>query len=172
MDKQVKCPRCGTINRITDINLQDCQAAGCPQSLVGQPAYIATPTAPETEPHPVISDEPSTHQAGQAECDSAFRLRWAWGHLTPLKDKLVVGRDMTGDETLRIYLEANHINVSRRHAVFELREGVVYVEDLKSLNGTYLGDRRVPHGEPTPLKPGDRVSLARQPAVEVEIVHG
>jgi len=46
-------------------------------------------------------------------------------------------------------------SVSRRHAVLHVSEERVLVEDLKSKNGTYLGDARV-HA-PTPLADGDRV---------------
>lgn len=47
--------------------------------------------------------------------------------------------------------------VSRRHARFESNNGVVYVEDLKSSNGTFLNGRRVT--EAIELREGDEVDV-------------
>lgn len=48
-------------------------------------------------------------------------------------------------------------NVSKRHARFFVREGQLFVTDLKSTNGTYLNRARI--NEPRPVKPGDRVYI-------------
>jgi pSer/pThr/pTyr-binding forkhead associated (FHA) protein len=47
--------------------------------------------------------------------------------------------------------------VSRRHARFESRDGVVYVDDLKSSNGTFLNGRRVT--EAIEVRTGDMVDV-------------
>jgi hypothetical protein len=47
--------------------------------------------------------------------------------------------------------------VSRRHARFESREGVVYVEDLGSSNGTFLNGRRV--HEAIEVRRGDEIDV-------------
>lgn len=47
--------------------------------------------------------------------------------------------------------------VSRRHARFETRNGVVYVDDLKSSNGTFLNGRRVT--EAIEVRQGDEVDV-------------
>lgn len=48
--------------------------------------------------------------------------------------------------------------VSRKHAkVFE-KDGVFYIQDLGSINGTYVNDKRVL--DPVPLKPGDRIKIS------------
>jgi hypothetical protein len=47
--------------------------------------------------------------------------------------------------------------VSRRHARFESRNGVVYVDDLKSRNGTFLNGRRVT--EAIEVREGDAVDV-------------
>jgi hypothetical protein len=47
--------------------------------------------------------------------------------------------------------------VSRRHCLFSLRDGRAWVEDLGSLNGTFLN--REPIHEPRPLAEGDRLDL-------------
>jgi len=47
--------------------------------------------------------------------------------------------------------------VSRRHARFESHEGFVYVEDLKSSNGTFLNGRRVT--EAIEVRQGDEIDV-------------
>jgi pSer/pThr/pTyr-binding forkhead associated (FHA) protein len=47
--------------------------------------------------------------------------------------------------------------VSRRHARFESHEGFVYVEDLKSSNGTFLNGRRIT--EAIEIRQGDEIDL-------------
>ena len=47
--------------------------------------------------------------------------------------------------------------VSRRHARFESHNGVVYVEDLKSRNGTFLNGRRV--SEAIEIREGDEIDV-------------
>lgn len=47
--------------------------------------------------------------------------------------------------------------VSRRHARFESRNGVIYINDLKSSNGTFLNGRRVT--EAIEVREGDAVDV-------------
>jgi hypothetical protein len=47
--------------------------------------------------------------------------------------------------------------VSRRHVRFEAQNGVVYIEDLKSSNGTFLNGRRL--AEPLEIRPGDEIDV-------------
>ena len=51
--------------------------------------------------------------------------------------------------------------VSRRHARITLREGQVFVEDLNSLNGTFLNATRLVPDLPYPLKDGDQIQLGK-----------
>ena len=64
---------------------------------------------------------------------------------------LVVGRDAPA------HIRPRSRRLSRRHARFSLVDGVVYVEDLGSTNGTWIGDRPV-RGQ-VPLAPGVEVRL-------------
>jgi two-component system, cell cycle response regulator len=66
-------------------------------------------------------------------------------------DELTIGRDVKN--TVVVDLD----NVSRRHAKITLREGMHFVVDLESTNGTYLNDREVL--EETPLRSGDYVKV-------------
>lgn len=49
------------------------------------------------------------------------------------------------------------VTVSRRHVVIDHRDGVHVLEDVGSLNGTYLNRRRI--DSPTPLENGDEVQI-------------
>jgi pSer/pThr/pTyr-binding forkhead associated (FHA) protein len=50
------------------------------------------------------------------------------------------------------------ITVSRRHAVFERREGGYVLRDVGSLNGTYVNRERV---DERPLRSGDELQIGR-----------
>lgn len=52
--------------------------------------------------------------------------------------------------------------ISRKHAKIISKNGQFFLEDLGSLNGSYInrGDRLTP-GEPQPLKDGDEVILGK-----------
>lgn len=52
-----------------------------------------------------------------------------------------------------------HAFVSVRHARIRLRHGVFTLWDLRSANGTYVNDNRVPAGQPVELRPGDVVRV-------------
>jgi len=58
-----------------------------------------------------------------------------------------IGRLEENDVALRL-----DGRVSRRHARLRLVEGELYLEDLKSRNGTYIGDRRI---EMSRIEPGE-----------------
>ncbi|MBV8344115.1 MAG: FHA domain-containing protein [Candidatus Eremiobacteraeota bacterium] len=64
---------------------------------------------------------------------------------------LELGRDKGTEIVLR------DPEVSRRHARFESQDGVVFVEDLKSSNGTYLNGRRVT--EAIEVRQGDEIDV-------------
>lgn len=47
--------------------------------------------------------------------------------------------------------------VSRRHARFDVVDGIVYVRDLGSVNGTYLNGKRIT--EAVEVRPGDDIDV-------------
>ncbi len=58
---------------------------------------------------------------------------------------------------------------SRQHAVVTFEKGVVAVEDLNSLNGTWVNGTRVAAGQRRPLQPGDIVQIG---TVQMKFVLG
>ena len=75
--------------------------------------------------------------------------------------RLIIGR--RGD---LCQLPLSHDSVSRQHAVLVEQNGKLYIEDRNSGNGTKVNGREVSvGGTPTPLHPGDRLTLG-----EVELL--
>jgi serine phosphatase RsbU (regulator of sigma subunit) len=69
-----------------------------------------------------------------------------------LRDKLsILGRDPSCD----VRVAANH--VSRRHAIILEGQGIYYVEDLESVNGTYVNGQRLT--QRTRLNHGDKLGF-------------
>ena len=63
-----------------------------------------------------------------------------------------IGRDGSAEITVRDH------EVSRKHAEFQIENGLAYVVDLGSSNGTWVNGQRVERHE---LKTGDRVQIGR-----------
>jgi hypothetical protein len=102
-------------------------------------------------------------ELGTSEAPSAvLYLRHAEGRLA-VSAGGVVGRGAIGQKEL-----AKYVDISRLHARFEKREGVWYVEDLGSMNGTYLNGQRI--SGPQALRSGDRLRLGLKVEFIVEIV--
>jgi predicted component of type VI protein secretion system len=72
------------------------------------------------------------------------------GQRFELEGELVVGRE---DAAITL----DDPEVSRRHAVVRVREAGVEIEDLSSLNGTFVNGRRI--AAPTALARGDRIEV-------------
>jgi serine/threonine protein kinase len=80
----------------------------------------------------------------------------------PDKEKLVLGRTR-GNVTVDIDLEpyqASKFGVSRRHALLTKRGKSWWLEDLHSLNGTFVNDVEIKEGHPVALKDGDIVRFS------------
>jgi len=83
----------------------------------------------------------------------------------PLSKEVIIGRldveravfpdvDLTNEQGIEKGL-------SRRHARISRREGQVFLEDLHSLNGSFLNKTRLVPDLPYPLKDGDQVQLGK-----------
>ncbi|MEM6283727.1 MAG: FHA domain-containing protein [Chloroflexota bacterium] len=80
-------------------------------------------------------------------------------------DPFVIGREETAklnneDLNLTPYNAADR-GVSRRHAQVYFLNGKVYIEDLKSSNGTFLNGDELEPGKPYQLRDGDELMLGR-----------
>ena len=135
----------------------------------------------DLDQHPVHQTIPATDRADHQPTSPA---------LPAVKPKLVVlrgmkigaeyplyeGRNVLGrfaDKPVDIDLvsqeSVEQIWCSRQHAVVLFEKGNVSIEDLNSLNGTWLNGARVHAGQSRPVKPGDVVQIG---TVQMKLVLG
>lgn len=62
-------------------------------------------------------------------------------------------------------------SVSRKHCVMVVRDGRVLIQDLKSRNGTFINDKRLPTDKAKVAQPGDHLRVGKL-EFEVVIEHG
>ena len=72
----------------------------------------------------------------------------------PIYNELVIGRDGVQKE----YFEKSNY-VSRKHAIFYIENGEVFVFDA-STNGTFLNDMRLPKLTKSPIHSSDKITFA------------
>ena len=73
-------------------------------------------------------------------------------HFSPQSERTTIGRSPDCD----IFLD--DVTVSRKHAVLLQEDGRFTIEDLGSLNGTYVNRRRI---ESAPLSDGDELQIGK-----------
>lgn len=62
-------------------------------------------------------------------------------------------------------------SVSRKHCILVIKDGRLLLQDLKSRNGTYVNDKKLPPDKAKVLKPGDHLRIGKL-EFEVIIEHG
>lgn len=150
------------------------------ETLPAQPG-LPDPPMNDLEQHPIHQTIPATDRADHQPTSPA---------VPTVKPKLVVlrgmrigaeypvyeGRNIIGrfaDKPVDIDLvsqeSVEQIWCSRQHAALILEKGSVLLEDLNSLNGTWLNGVRVHAGQPRPVKPGDVVQIG---TVQMKLVLG
>ncbi len=88
---------------------------------------------------------------------------------------VTVGRDLASADSA--YLAVRDDEVSRQHAHFTAQDGVCWVEDLGSKNGTYVNDQKIAPRTPTRLELDDKVRVGQttftiQIAAELPVADG
>lgn len=83
------------------------------------------------------------------------------GTAFPLEPVTALGRDLDNDVVLA------ELTLSGRHAVISQREGLWWIEDLASTNGSFVNGVRVPPEVPAVLRSGDVIQLG---AVRLRLV--
>jgi pSer/pThr/pTyr-binding forkhead associated (FHA) protein len=147
----VHCPECGFVN---DEGANYCQKCG---------AFLGTPEPPaeETTATYRVDEETGEIQPVQiedvvADTGAALVIRSGGGRTGesfPLDTgRLAVGRRPESD----IFLD--DVTVSRDHAVIVRRGSDYYLDDLGSLNGTYVNRQRV---DSRRLEDGDEVQIGK-----------
>lgn len=90
-----------------------------------------------------------------------------------LDKKLIIGRS---DPTSQMFPEIDlapygglEKGVSRRHARLSSRRGLIIIEDLASINGTYLNGRRLTPYLPEVIHDGDQLQIGSLP-IRIEVL--
>lgn len=80
-------------------------------------------------------------------------------------DKFLIGRSES------CQLRPKSDSISRKHCILVIRDGRVLIQDLKSRNGTYVNEKRLPSDRAKILEPGDTLKIGKL-LFEVLIEHG
>jgi len=80
-------------------------------------------------------------------------------------DKFLIGRSES------CQLRPKSDSISRKHCIIVIRDGRVLIQDLKSRNGTYVNEKRLPSDRAKILNPGDQLKIGKL-QFEVVIDHG
>ena len=148
----VHCPECGFLNGEGANFCQQCGASLAQQTQAQAPeSTTATYRVGETgELIPVELDAIASHGHGALVIRSGGNRV---GESFPLEgDRLTVGRRPDSD----VFLD--DVTVSRDHALVVKRGGDFHLDDLGSLNGTYVNRRRI---ESHKLADGDELQIGK-----------
>ena len=80
-------------------------------------------------------------------------------------EKFLVGRSES------CQLRPKSESVSRKHCIIVLKDNRVLIQDLKSRNGTYVNDKRLPIDKAKVLNAGDQIRIGKL-AFELVVEHG
>jgi pSer/pThr/pTyr-binding forkhead associated (FHA) protein len=145
------CPECGFVNAE---GANYCQRCG---AFIGAAAE-SSPSEPTTAPYrvgetgeliPINLDEAAENgpvlviRSGGGRVGESFALE---------RDRMTIGRRPDSD----IFLD--DVTVSRDHALVVRRGGDLYLDDLGSLNGSYVNRRRI---ESHRLEDGDELQIGK-----------
>lgn len=80
-------------------------------------------------------------------------------------EKFLVGRSES------CQLRPKSDSISRKHCIIVIRDGRVLIQDLKSRNGTYVNEKRLPSDRAKILNAGDQLRIGKL-AFELVVEHG
>lgn len=83
-----------------------------------------------------------------------------------VKDQIIIGRSVEGDDQHHVEVDltphgAYQNGVSRRHAVIRRHDGALYIEDLRSTNGTRINGSQLTPDREYRMRDGDEIEFAR-----------
>jgi ABC-type multidrug transport system ATPase subunit len=125
-----------------------CQSANAPDNRFCQQCGQAFP-----KPGAAPSDATVLYTATQAGPRVARQQTFSVSALFGSKSRAVIGRAPDCDVCLP------HPTVSRYHALVERRDDGLWLLDLGSVNGVFVGGRRIVESNGAPVREGDRVGI-------------
>jgi pSer/pThr/pTyr-binding forkhead associated (FHA) protein len=149
----IKCPFC---NSVYPENTLFCEECG---------SYLAPSSGQATDPLE-SEDGAESSDAGSGSFTTLVLSIEDGGRIElPLSKEVVIGRL---DASHAVFPDVDLSNeqgaekgVSRRHARISRRDDQVFIEDLNSLNGTFLNSTRLVADLTYPLKSNDQVQLGK-----------
>jgi FHA domain len=143
------CPECGFRNHESANYCEKCGARLIPDDAGAETTLAYRPGEEEDAPAATL---PGAGVEGTAIVVRSGGGRAGEAYALEL-DRLLIGRAPECD----IFLD--DVTVSRRHAVLTRRGRTFVIEDLGSLNGTFVNRRRVDAA--TPLEDGDELQIGK-----------
>jgi len=146
----IHCPECGFANPEGANYCQKCGAYLARQEGEEEPTTMTYKVDETGEYQPVDIDE-VVEEAG-----AALVIRSGGGRsgesFTVEGDRVSIGRSPDAE----VFLD--DVTVSRNHALIVRRKDGLYIDDLGSLNGTYVNRRRI---ESHKLEDGDEIQIGK-----------
>jgi hypothetical protein len=169
------CPVCGAPVIPGEAFCDNCGSALLPMSPPGASVVPATPPAqPSYGPAPMpaapvdYGQAPVDYGQAPAPAPGGARLVVSATHAEiplPNRSELIVGReDPLSNSFPDVDLNphgALELGVSRRHALIVQQNNTYFLEDLNSVNGTLVNQRRIPPRTRLPLHSGDQLMFGR-----------
>jgi pSer/pThr/pTyr-binding forkhead associated (FHA) protein len=145
------CPECGFVNPEGANYCQKCGAYLAQSEGEGEDPTTMTYKVDETGEYQPVDIEEVVEQVG-----AALVIRSGGGRsgesFTIEGDRTSIGRSPDAE----VFLD--DVTVSRNHALIVRRQDGLYIDDLGSLNGTYVNRRRI---ESHKLDDGDEIQIGK-----------
>ncbi|HTY54378.1 MAG TPA: FHA domain-containing protein [Candidatus Binataceae bacterium] len=142
-------------------------AEAAPEAPAPEAATPPPPEAPTPTPPPAAAAAPAAPAAGVLFKAKLTIVRGGrQGHEFPLENgNNLVGRwDPETGAFPEVDMEADdpEAKISRKHALVRIEDGKITVEDIGSLNGTYVNRQpRLQPGNPVEIKSGDELIIGK-----------
>jgi hypothetical protein len=144
----IYCPECGFQNPEAANYCSKCGALLVKDEPGSETTMSYTPDDEDSDATPTLEE--------LGEEGPALVVRSGGGrageHFVPQGERTTIGRSPDCD----IFLD--DVTVSRKHAVLMQRDGEFVIEDLGSLNGTFLNRKRIESGK---LENGDELQIGK-----------